>query len=342
MRHYSIIPACYFPTTVVMIDDDRAYLNNLRSILSGKQAAYHLFDKPKMALSFLNDEYQARPFVQRIINRAPDNERGHYSLEVNVSRIRDEAFNVDRFKQISMIIIDQEMPGLKGLDLCRALKNIGPIRKLMLTGAFDDKQAIQAFNEGVINQFVNKKDADIGKRVNEFLINVQKRYFSELSEIVVESLVRDPGRNGLCCLTDPLFIEFFTEFCAKHHVIEYYLLDTSGSFMFLDFKGKPSFLVVQNKEDMRTICDNAKRSENPPANEVLKQMAAQQIMLYIHNEEDRYTQPKNWQEKGFLHPVSELKGTYQNYYYSYVSDVKNYAVDTGRILSFYKYLESGE
>ena len=149
------IAACYHPTTVILIDDEHRYLLGVKSKLNKKKAAYQLYTDPKKALHFLTQEYQPDLFTSRSVLHPEEEKSDHRSIEVDVRPIRDELYNPKRFDQVSVIIVDQEMPGLKGLELCRELKN-SPIKKLMLTGEVRDEQAVQAFNDGIIDKFVNK------------------------------------------------------------------------------------------------------------------------------------------------------------------------------------------
>ncbi len=60
-------------------------------------------------------------------------------------------------QEFALIISDNLMPGLTGLELLSRVKEQAPLtRRILLTGHTDLNQAVQAFNEGTIHRFINK------------------------------------------------------------------------------------------------------------------------------------------------------------------------------------------
>ncbi len=59
--------ACYFPTNVLLIDDDRDFLDGIQAELNHEQAYFHTFDDPQKALAFLTREYRPNHFTNRCI-----------------------------------------------------------------------------------------------------------------------------------------------------------------------------------------------------------------------------------------------------------------------------------
>jgi DNA-binding NtrC family response regulator len=59
--------------------------------------------------------------------------------------------------ECAIIVSDNQMPGLQGLELLAKAREFAPrARRVLLTGHTDLNQAINAFNDGTINRFVNK------------------------------------------------------------------------------------------------------------------------------------------------------------------------------------------
>ena len=72
--------------------------------------------------------------------------------------------------EFSAVISDNRMPGLTGMDLLTKIKASNcPARRILLTGATDLNQAIEAFNAGIIHGFLNKpwKNAQLIELVNK-------------------------------------------------------------------------------------------------------------------------------------------------------------------------------
>ena len=93
-----------------------------------------------------------------------------YILEALKRQLSGEPYQVDTFQdplkalesffeggEFAIILSDNQMPGLKGLDLLARAKEFAPqVRRLLLTGHTELNEAIDAFNEGVIHRFINK------------------------------------------------------------------------------------------------------------------------------------------------------------------------------------------
>src|SRR5262249_17966521 len=143
-------------------------------------------------------------------------------LEIDIREIRQLLYDSTRFKQVSVMIIDQKMPQMKGLELCKALSPY-PVKKLLLTGEADKNLAIQAFNEGLIDHYLNKKEEPFFELLEKAIADLQKQYFETLFPALWEHLTCTKAEFPLDNLKDPHFYDFFQAFCEKHQIIEYYL-----------------------------------------------------------------------------------------------------------------------
>jgi DNA-binding NtrC family response regulator len=93
-----------------------------------------------------------------------------YILEALIRQLRNEPYQVDTFQdplkalesvfqegEFAIIVSDNQMPGLKGLELLKRIKEFAPqARRVLLTGHTELNDAIEAFNDGVIHRFINK------------------------------------------------------------------------------------------------------------------------------------------------------------------------------------------
>ena len=103
------------------------------------------------------------------------------------SVIRNVVHDPNRFAEVSVAIVDYDMPGENGMEICRRLRN-HPVRTVMLTGKADEKLATSAFNQGLIDRFVLKHDSATVDRLDDLIAELQLDYFdrmrSELSAII--------------------------------------------------------------------------------------------------------------------------------------------------------------
>jgi CheY-like chemotaxis protein len=93
---------------------------------------------------------------------------------------------------ISVIVCDYAMPGMDGLEFFAQLGD-PDIRRVLLTALCDEQRAVQAFNRGLIHQFVHKADA-AGPRGLEAVLGAQVReFFRSRSAHLAAALALGPG-----------------------------------------------------------------------------------------------------------------------------------------------------
>lgn len=296
---------CYFPTTAVLIDDDKRFLNSLGLSLDAS-IAYTTYDDANSALSALSSNYQRYPFIQRCITRMEEEQIHHRSLDVDIPALHEQLYNPDRFKEVSVIVVDYAMPGMNGLELCKRLQDT-TFKKILLTGQADEAIAIQAFNDGIIDKFIRKNVADIGNEVSKAIQELQRVYFQQASTIISSTMTLELDS----CIDDPAFKQVFNQVCDKYHVAEYYLLDSSGSFLLVDTKGKTHTLAMRTEEDMETYIDIA-HNENAPT-DILTPLKERQKIPFFQNADEIKTEASEWGK--YLHSANTITGR-ETYYYA--------------------------
>lgn len=327
------IPVCCFPGTVLLIDDNRKYLSRLVLELETNQFSPKLFDNPQQALQFAQN-YQFDPFISRCLHQEEETSIDHRNIDVDIRSIVKEAENPQRFQQVTVMVTDYAMPQLNGLDLCRQLKGY-PFKKLLLTGEADENKAVSAFNEGIIDKFIRKDDPHFSETFNAAIEQLQKKYFLELSQFVLESLTKGPKSLAVKWLADPVFIGFFDQLRKKKNITEYYLTDAEGSFLCLDGRGRPSWFVIKSDQELENLYKHAEIEEAPA--DVIKALKDRKSLPYFYTDEDLQTSPLEWGK--YMHAAKELKGKDDVYYYAYIDDPKAYDFDSSKILSYQDYLQ---
>jgi DNA-binding NtrC family response regulator len=77
--------------------------------------------------------------------------------EVFVAESGDQALALLRTQPVEVIVSDQRMPGMTGIELLRAARDLNPCAmRILLTGYSDLNAIIGSINEGEIFRFVNK------------------------------------------------------------------------------------------------------------------------------------------------------------------------------------------
>lgn len=336
---YSTRLSCYYyPTTVTIIDDDPIFLESLVMNLSN-QTHYKCFDLPGEALSFLQLQQNKTPTPSDFFSASEDFsedtlEYKTYHLNVNLIAIHSKLYNPARFSIPSVVVVDQDMPGMTGIEFCRTLIDY-PIKKIMLTGVADNKLAINAFNTGIIHKFISKDDPDIFESLDAAILEMQKNYFFDLSEMIIDSLKTD-----FTYLKDKRFVEFFLELCKRKKIVEFYLIDSVGSFLLINDVGKLIWLIVKSDKQINNdwqiaIGQNA-------SNNIIQLLFDRKNILFLFTEED-YMQPvERWPQ--YLHQANKLQGV-EGCYYAIIEGESSYqigGISKEQLYSYNNYLTSNQ
>lgn len=246
MKHYEILPF-YFPTTVVFVDDSASFLNNL-SLHLDPRLAFRLFDSPVGALMMVNMDGRVIPESGRYFAPYPfpdDLPYGHRAIDLNIDMIHREVHNEHRFEQVSVVVVDYEMPGIDGLKFCRSIQDPA-VKKILLTGKADEKIAVQAFNEGIIDRFITKQDPNAAVVLNETIAEMQRAYFHYVARMLHEALRLDRP----AFLYDILFAKRFQEICEELDIVEYYLYGEPNGMLLVDSGGGSYHLIIKTDKAM--------------------------------------------------------------------------------------------
>ena len=102
---------CFFPTTVILVEDNTSFLETLSQLLCVNGVLFKRFSNPKEALSYINstsDKY--RLDINKLLAEP-------HNASINIYDLHKEAYSFDRFQYISAVITDYRMPEMDGVDL---------------------------------------------------------------------------------------------------------------------------------------------------------------------------------------------------------------------------------
>lgn len=328
----SHIPAYYYPTTVVFVDDKPDFLTNF-SLQLDRKIASQLFTSTSNAIAHIKKATNSNHISQRSFSIAEETEGNpitNQTVTFNLSVIQEEIYNPKRFSEVSVVVVDYDMPSMNGLEFLEKLGNC-PLKKILLTGKADEKIAVKAFNEGLINHFIQKSDRDVLQTVETKIFELQEQYFSDMSEDMLTLL----ARNSPSFVTDPIFADFFHQLCKKHHIVEYYLIELTGSFLLLDVFGNASLLTIKCYEDLNIHYEFA--VDNGAPQEVLDEIRSGNKIPFAWHADDYFAvkEPEDWVNQ--LRHAEEIKGK-EIYYYAFVKNPNDAPISPGRIYSYSQYL----
>lgn len=276
----------FHPTTIVLIDDSKDFLLNF-SLRLNEDIAYRPFTSPCKALEWINTSTaDLQELVSRCIKPRSDYAYDMDSenlFQIDLDVLKSELSNSRRFMHSSVIIVDYDMPGMNGLELCRAV-NDPAIKKILLTGVADEKLAVEAFNEGIIDKFLLKHDNNSLSSINEYIESYQNKFFEEKG-MIIKNLSHKADYDFL---NNERFHTIFEALFTQYNIVEYYLTGTPKGYFMLTREGKPLHLLLLSEEDMETAADIVRDNSGP--NELLKVIEQRRMIPYF------------WESRGIYSP----------------------------------------
>jgi CheY-like chemotaxis protein len=245
-------PGCFYPTEVIFVDDSESYLQMLSLFFKDiRSILLKTFKDPQEALAYI----KTRATAQQQINWEQENcfTPNCYALKLNVFSLHKQIYNPHRYAQISVVIADYDLTEkcMDGIEFCRRIDDKN-IQKILFTGQTDREFVIQAFNEGIIQQYLPKSNVKNIKDILDIIKAAQSRYFMACTASLDVAL-RSDQRFPLA-LHSKKFHQLFNRIIEQHNIIEYYLLDGVGSFLLVDGSNKTQLLVVQNEDQVSANC----------------------------------------------------------------------------------------
>jgi CheY-like chemotaxis protein len=328
MTTYQIHPF-HFPTTTVFVDDSRPFLENL-SLQLDPDAAFVLYDSPAKALDAINSHNQGISFAQECFSRYPYREEfssNNCVIDIDIDKIHHEVYNRNRFGQSSVIVVDYVMPEMSGLEFCRSIQPTG-IKKILLTGKADEKLAIRAFNEGLIERFITKNDSAALATLNRMIVELQNEYFTEIGAPLVNMFAA--GIYGF--LRDPEFATVFEKIRIERGIVEHYLCCNPEGILMVNAAGAVSLLIVCIEDDMQANYEISMDQGAPQG--LLDALSSRKFIPYFWETHGHYDSIlTHWQS--LLHPAQEVDGQ-RRYFYTIVDNPPPYLFNP--ILSHQDYL----
>lgn len=280
-----------YPSTIVWVDDDSLFLRAItRSVCNGNEA--RKFNDAFACLAFF-ENYQpvlsSSMFLRGCLESEDYDSSEHMPVDLNAEAFATLRHHEKRMDDVSVMVVDYNMPNIKGLELCRRLKDV-PIKKILLTGEVNHAEAVSAFNEGLIDRFIRKDDPDLVEKLKTYIASLSQQYFVHHTKWLLSHL----ETGSALPISDPLFATFFKNWCDENHIQEYYMVDKQGNFMVVNDKQERFYFAIHTDRTLSTFIDLHKDEES--------------VVDFIQLVEDRKLIPffgpgrESWQEDESLWP----------------------------------------
>jgi CheY-like chemotaxis protein len=292
----------YHPTTCLVIDDDRLYLDSFNYNYADVTlcATEH---RPEQAVERLLKDAERGGLTIDEANLAPvgDGAADDPVVRLPASRIAAMARDPARFSRFSVAIIDFAMPSMTGLELCRKIKHL-PVKKVLLTGKTGDSTAVAAFNEGLINLFLVKHDPDLPSKLRRIIQELQYGYFKDLTA-PLEPIAK---LEDTAFLDDPGIANWYHKFSESFRAVEHYLLLSPPGLMLADEAGQVAIAWISNQDRMRAQVEIAIEEGAPEA--LVKELRAGGVILACPTPSGFYEQKHVSDWRKYVLPCEEIMG----------------------------------
>jgi CheY-like chemotaxis protein len=236
------------PGTVVFLDDDPDYLEMLALVLP-RHWHVKLFLRPAECINYLQQEppfWEADAWnQQQLIEQWREGKRlipqilGYWSKYT------------ERYALTRVCVVDYSMPGMDGLQALAELVD-WPGSRILLTGQADEQVAVQAFNRGLIEQFIAKQTPDISRRLIEaveHLLATPNARHAQTWRVTLR-----PEQNAL--LRVPSVGHDLAGFAARRWV-EHVVIGDPFGVLGMDAAGQVSWLQLETSDGLKALAELA-------------------------------------------------------------------------------------
>ncbi|WP_334005969.1 response regulator [Burkholderia cepacia] len=247
-----------YPVSVVFVDDNPDFLQALRGAFPDEHLN-RFFTQPRVALDFVSSRDVEMPPT------AAD----YFGAEKKGGNAIGEDALTDpaRFEAVSAVVVDFSMPEVDGIQLLSSIRNANCM-KILLTGVADEREAVDAFNAGLIDCFLKKTDVEMPRKLATVLDNAKRKHCAARGHISLH----EAGST----YRDPRIVKLIDEVAAREGIVEYYWRPNQDAVLMFDAAGAPSVFLAWNEEDWSFHCDIVADANGPA--ELRQGMEARSIM----------------------------------------------------------------
>lgn len=245
------LPVFKFPTTLMWLDDDALFLKAITIFF--QEHTIKSFSNPLDGLNFIktyNSPLSKTNFLRGCIQNDAYDMILQSPVNLDISTLTNLYKEERKSEEISIIIVDYNMPNMNGIEFCQTLQGL-PIKRILLTGVADYKAAIFALNNNIIDCFIQKDSPTLYSDVNSYIEKLNTQFFNEKTSGILSHLEAD----NLSALSDSKFINFFNTWCETNNIREYYLASKNGGFLLINDKKEKFLFLVETDYSIDNFID---------------------------------------------------------------------------------------
>lgn len=274
---------CFYPTTAMFIDDDYHFLNALSTSIE-MQSEFRIlcYSGVRPFLEDIHMRNRGRSILSNHWNQLNTSagSLSEHSADYECLDAMRHIHDTHRHDEVSVVIVDYDMPELDGLSLCARIED-SLVKKAVLTGMFNNESIVDAFNNGLVHGYIEKGDRNLVEKILAFLDQQQYAYFAEMKRQYYAC-----GVNLPTFMSDTVFANYFIELCDRLNIKEYYLASSPAAMLMVGGGNDDYYsLLIYTDDQLQTHYDVAREKSAPTA--LLDGLSGHQVL------------PNFWKSDGF-------------------------------------------
>jgi CheY-like chemotaxis protein len=242
-----MVPFSFFhrPSRVVLLDDDPIFLEML-SLSLPKKWRKALFSQPESCLDFLRTNVQAWEADFAMQRQLLSEVQAGASLIPLVLQYWKN--NPARYAHVQLAIFDYSLPGMTGVDALRTIGSWNGRRvlfRVLLTGQADERVAVKAFNDDLIDLYITKQQSGLRAHLAEVVQPLLDKPNPSYQELWGQGL-SELQQN---LLSDPEVALALRHLFAKQQWVEYVVTHLPFGVLGVDALGRVSWLQLELTDD---------------------------------------------------------------------------------------------
>ena len=325
------LPVYSYPTLTVLIDDSRSFLDSL-AFQMNPRLGLKSFQNALEMLDWLRDARRFSAIGEPVYAKSDELPQffERQSASIDLSQIYHIATNGQRFGLPTVLVVDYAMPGMNGLELCRAVQDL-PCKKILLTGQADEKIAVEAFNCKLIDRFIKKQDPNAMNLLEREIFKLQKEFFIERTS-TLKNLLLDEAYSFL---SDPAMASLVAKVGSRYRFVEHYLFPHPSGILFFDIRGKATLMVIETKTGLISHTEIAEDQHAPP--ELLSALREFRLVPFFSDTCGMYSDTIGCDWLSYCLPPQVCRGR-QDYYWALFDLPSHYM--KGPVYSYTEFLRS--
>jgi hypothetical protein len=144
------------------------------------------------------------------------------------------------------------------------------------------------------------------------------------------NLIKGHGSALYSLFDNELFLQLFSKVASQTQAVEYYMVDSSGGFLFLDKNANPTWLIIRTLEEIKEQIDLLQGYDLPE--QLMLAVRKKEKLLFLLTEKDYKKHINQW-----VNCLFDAKKLGDNYFYSIVYDPMRDSIDWDRVSSYSAY-----